>query len=309
MNKNKLLSTNACQGPYWIKVITMACKDSFYVRLQSNWFKHLTGFILLVGLSSAAAQAEPKHSAQAKQQWYQVEVLVFKRDAAFEDTLEKWPHGIKRSFPKGLSTLHAPQDDSRDAFIELASEDATFTQYFNELKRRDNVSLLYHATWRQPKISRSEAHALLVQSEARAPDGQYILEGTIKIGIQRYIHIDTDLWLSDYTIKKRSSFDDWFDAFAPKKSSALTFSTPPTLPDNKPFIYEHISETQSPVYVTQHLAQMLQSRRMKRDELHYLDHPLFGLLVRTIRYEQPEIESIDSLTPNEHSNENMTYQK
>ena len=292
----------------------MACKHYFYCCFPASWLgnmaKHFVLLLWLVTVFNTPARAQPNDSTPAKQQWYQVEVLIFRNDTPFESSPEKWPQRIKRNFPEKLSTLQPPQPDSQEAFVKLAPEDTTFTQYFKEIERRDNANMLYHAAWRQPKISRNIALPLLIQSTALSPDGQYILEGTIKIGIQRYIHIDTDLWLSDYTVKKKSPLDHWLNEFAPSPFAATDIdpAAAATSPGSA-LPYKDNYETDAPVYIAQHIARLQQSRRMKRDELHYLDHPLFGVLVRTIRYERPEVEIDEAPTADDNFDTNTSFQE
>lgn len=225
--------------------------------------------------------------------WYQVEVLIFRYDTAFEATQEKWPQKIDRSFPAKLSTLDHSGDSAYGAFVVLPSTEHSFSSYLTQLERRKNVKPLYHVAWRQPRIDKSMAHPLLIQAGETTEDNQFELEGTIKISIKRYIHIDTDLWLSSYQKAEQRPANDWWEFSGDERPYLLQehlMSTEPSKPLDSP-ISSHFTAPESHEkrpYRTKYLARMQQTRRMNRDELHYLDHPLFGLLVRTTRYEIPQ---------------------
>ena len=248
-------------------------------------------FALVCNNLFAEAVNEEQHTNQS---WYQVEVLIFRYNTNFEASQEQWPKKIDRSFPPNLSILnHNKTPTPRDTFTALLPEDFTFSSYLTELERKNNIKPLYHTAWRQPRIDKLKSQPLLIQAGSITEDGQFELEGTIKISIKRYIHIDTDLWLSKYEKTEVVPESDWWAFPADEK--------PFVLQDN--LIRTEINKTLdapitgralapigsvSPSYHTKYIARMQQTRRMNRDELHYLDHPLFGLLVKTVRYEMPE---------------------
>jgi hypothetical protein len=45
-------------------------------------------------------------------------------------------------------------------------------------------------------------------------------------------------------------------------------------------------------YVTDRVVSMRQHRKMRSSELHYLDHPLLGLLIQITPYEPPAKEAL-----------------
>jgi hypothetical protein len=48
----------------------------------------------------------------------------------------------------------------------------------------------------------------------------------------------------------------------------------------------------SPDYAWRHAVLLQQSRRMRGGELHYIDHPMFGLLIKVTRYKfEPFVET------------------
>jgi hypothetical protein len=57
---------------------------------------------------------------------------------------------------------------------------------------------------------------------------------------------------------------------------------------------EFIFDQQTPDYVSIRTVQLEEHRRMRSKELHYLDHPMLGVLIYIVPYELPERENDDS---------------
>ena len=268
----------------------MGIQNTF--KINSIAARSILCFFFVIGCANLCAETIDEEQLITGN-WYQGEVLIFRYNTAFEATQEKWPQKIDRSFPAKLSILDSSDDSAYGAFTILPSTEYSFSSYLTQLKRRKNIKPLYHVAWRQPRIDRSMAHPLLIQAGEITEDDQFELEGTIKISIKRYIHIDTDLWLSSYQRAEQKPENDWWAFSGDEKPYLLQeglISTEPNRPLDAPiashFPAPEIHEKRP--HLTKYLARMQQTRRMNRDELHYLDHPLFGLLVRTTRYEIPQ---------------------
>jgi len=101
------------------------------------------------------------------------------------------------------------------------------------------------------------------------------LSGKVRISLSRYLHADFDIQLQN---------PDW--------SPSLT---------NEPAMLE--SQAAKTIHFNV-------SRKLKRDKIHYIDHPLAGLLLRIERYEKeqdsPESEEQDSQTSKPVNQESTT---
>ena len=256
--------------------------------------KSLSVCFFVFALTCTDLVAEPAEQSQRiAGNWYQVEVLIFRYDTAFEATQEKWPKKIDRTFPSNLSILDNGETTAiNESFSMLTPGQFSFSNYISELKRKKNIKTLYHVAWRQPRLDKSLSQPLLIQAGDITEDRQFELEGTIRISIKRYIHIETDLWLSSYQKEDTQLNDLWefseSDApyFLQENNTDHEISIAPISAPASGLLAPLTHEQQP--FVTKYIARMQQVRRMNRDELHYLDHPLFGLLVRTVRYELPE---------------------
>jgi len=122
-----------------------------------------------------------------------------------------------------------------------------------KLTPQKGYTIIYHRAWRQPAYGDHQAVALSV--DEITPKGEQ-LTGTIKFYKNRYAHMEVDLtlWRKIPTpIRAR---------FAQHENLPLTH-----LPETWPF---HLQA----------------SRKMKSGEWHYLDHPLFGVLMVIQRIQQ-----------------------
>ena len=268
----------------------MCTKDAY----NPPKLKSLAVCFVAFALTCTDLLAEPTEKNQRiTRNWYQVEVLIFRHDTAFEATQEKWPQKIDRTFPSNLSILDNGKTTAiNESFSMLTPEQFSFSNYISELERKKNIKTLYHVAWRQPRLDKSLSQPLLIQAGDITEDKQFELEGTIKISIKRYIHIETDLWLSHYQKEDLQLKDPWEFSennapyFLQENNTDKEIRIAPISAPSSGLLAPLTHEKQP--FVTKYVARMQQVRRMNRDELHYLDHPLFGLLVRTVRYELPE---------------------
>lgn len=174
-------------------------------------------------------------------------------------------------FSEPLSFEPTPGSFGQLAF-STSLADSSLRRINSSLRRSSRYDVLDHLSWIQP--INSEPTPVLVQAGQRYDD-RYELEGTLSIYRSRFLHVQTDLW---YTL------------FEPRGTSgALPNAFQSTLPDEVLKEYADLVEVerQRGQYYPARSHVMKQSRRMRSDELHYIDHPLFGVIVRINRF-QPE---------------------
>lgn len=111
------------------------------------------------------------------------------------------------------------------------------------IRRAPDLRVIWHGRWMQPTPPRNAGEPLLLQVGPQSGSG-HALEGALQITLGRYLHFQAELW-------------------RPARRSAQT-STASEPGEPEPFPYVVLS----------------QSRAMRSGELHYLDHPQIGVLVR-----------------------------
>ncbi len=214
------------------------------------------------------------------------------------------------------------------AFQRLRVEDLTLTEQAARIERARRYELLLHLGWRQPGLSEAEAKAIRIsdytragntEAAAAAPlspsygDGtaaatehdlfaqaetvQPGLDGYVALILARYLHIETDLV---YRVPREQGVTAETDS-----GMGTTVDTASTMPPWPPAATEGTqSGTAYPAdranaeqlvppspYLNFHLQE---SRRMRSNEIHYLDHPMFGVIIQVRPYELAEFGEEDS---------------
>ncbi len=144
--------------------------------------------------------------------------------------------------------------------FEPAVTQSSLAGIANSLNRSSRVEVLWHQSWVQP-ITR-QARAIMIQAGQRYDDG-YELEGSLSFHRERYIHLRPQLWYTRYQPRQ------------PLESA----------PDATSSFAQDLLAVEARRYAPVQTWQMTQPRRLPSGEVHYLDHPLFGLIVRVRKYE------------------------
>jgi len=201
------------------------------------------------------------------------------------------------------------------AFRSIGTEDEEFIQTLRRLRNSKAYKILTTKTWRQPGLAQSASIPVLIQAGEEF-DGNYELEGTVSISLSRYLHVKSNLWLSEY-VKQIELSNTWWEEStfenAPAFEGLLTGSTyaletgeasdqnlnDTTAIDSNDIISNtqllsslNINETTTH-YEAIRTVVIDESRRMRSNELHYLDHPLFGMVIKITVYDAP-IPEIDA---------------
>ena len=162
-------------------------------------------------------------------------------------------------------------DFSRDDFTQLSPVDSDFQQTNRTLERSSDHRLLYHGLWRQAVRQSSNAVPIYIEGGLRYGDN-HELQGSVTIRFNENedrVVIDTHIWLIDYSIVKDSS-SEW------------------KLPQIPEFIRRESRENPSSLtYFPNNVYVMEQSREMRSNEFHYLDHPALGLVISVKPYSVP----------------------
>jgi|GEM_PF-1624276 hypothetical protein len=150
-----------------------------------------------------------------------------------------------------ISELTRFQKHLRDSEFQALPTDAlSLTSQAQQLERSGTFQVLDHFAWQQPVPPRNQPQHIYL----RIGD---TLQGTLAITLGRYLHTAATLWL--------------------QPDADLTLVTG-----------ENELEATQSADAKQVYALMNQSRRMRSGELHYFDHPLFGMLVQINPVEHDE---------------------
>ena len=148
--------------------------------------------------------------------------------------------------------------DQPHAFSEVSANERQLEGPARSIRRSSLYALLLHQSWQQP-IDQAPT-PILIQGGQQFGD-RFELEGTLSLRRQRFLHVDADLWLTQFSPQRglpattmpsplKAQFPDLFEA----AERGRTFSADTRF---------HLSE----------------KRRLRSGELHYLDHPALGVLI------------------------------
>ncbi|WP_083607986.1 CsiV family protein [Teredinibacter haidensis] len=183
------------------------------------------------------------------------------------------------------------------------------------LKKERGVSVLFHESWLQPMTALDDAPAIVIKGGEKFGD-HHELEGTITFSVSRYLHAHTNLWLTNFIANYGQESEHWPDLPTPPSSalhtldttadtSALTESTTAnnfgfSLENQSSFSMNETADAPSMLndfsaltskpFLIQRIITLTQNRRMRSTELHYIDHPQLGLLVKITPFTNPEFD-------------------
>jgi len=296
----------------------------------------LTATLIISGMifSLNLHAAEEIETEDTSPSWYEIELVIFSRVNPDPSHNEYWNQYLKLSFPSKLGVLDTNFSPSKLRYVEVEEKEEekpnankenaaskklvpVYPPYTNleikstrllyaenRLKQNGQFKILSHTRWVQPLTEKESSIPLLFQA-GNIYNDLYELEGTILVSVSRYIHIDSNLWLSSFT-ENQTLLDTWWSEADEEQTLVPAFNQSQFTKSNqcsKNFnlintqnVKEDARQEQSIDYIITQIAQMKQSRRMRSNEVHYLDHPLFGIIVTTKPYSLP-VESIPDDSP------------
>ena len=205
-------------------------------------------------LSTAGADEMPRQ--------FDIELLIFQNLTA-DDGGEVWPVDYSEWFTEdsngpigpGSATATQPDTESEPTGPAWLNPDALHLKAEQAaLARSGNYRPLRHIAWRQIVLDRNNAQAIDIPADAN--EGPVKIEGTVRVAVERYLHLYLDLKLVDTTLAVQTEFFDF------------------ELPEFR----------------------MQQKRRMRSKELHYFDHPKFGVIALITPYTPPATPT-ETVTP------------
>ncbi|MBX2847518.1 MAG: peptidoglycan binding protein CsiV [Acidiferrobacterales bacterium] len=210
--------------------------------------------------------------------------------------------------------------------ITLNDTDKILAGERRRIARRSGYRVLFHEAWRQPLIPADESASILITGGDKI-ESHFELEGSIKLSLSRFLHIETNLWrnffvpnygqelaywpalpdvpepiktpnidlmtvnVSDSDIFSNNTADERFQfntSYDSQRSESLNLDLNTDL-DSKAANNSILGLEQNLQLETANLVNEIftlrQKRRMRSQELHYIDHPRLGILVKIIPYE------------------------
>lgn len=217
----------------------------------------------LVVLLSLILIALPAPGIAQVQSWYAVEVVIFRHWEAPGDDAEFWPRRpppISRVATQHLRTL-GPMTSGADApaFSRLPEAELQLTGIDQRLERSKDYEVLLHVGWRQPGFGPTSAPAVVLPLNWAPPSLPQATPMDM-VRVQNpfgHIPAGTRLWGTLRLLRQRYLHFQVDLRFRRDGTSDALAG------DNAVTIYP-----------------MIESQRMRSGEIHYLDHPVLGILVQ-----------------------------
>jgi len=191
---------------------------------------------------------------------YDFEIIIFEDKSGRYAKSEQWQHELPE--PGAVTASSARRTGtSTDREKNISKiKGVGLEKYARKLKASKRYNVLVHKAWRQTGLSEKDAFNIPIDSRpasvAQAGKGNNI-HGSIKIVLGRYLHIYTDMIYQQ-----------------PRTHAARSWDGEQAQPYKEYPIKSH--------------------RRMRSKELHYLDHPMVGILVMAMpvkKKEEPKEEA------------------
>lgn len=253
------------------------------------------------------------------------------------------PADIRTAVEKALASL--PLLEYVDSETHLLKDMAT------SIGRRSNHKVLFHQAWHQ-ELGAAEIAPSIPISGGEIFDNHRELEGSIKLNKDRYLHITSDLWLTQYVLRNDAQWDKFtaeptensllaakiidvnpvpdfpldvvriaedtaireaalaklledealYEFTLEQDSSSVNAPLRP-LPFDDDVIDEPLesealdadiealvseaTELSFDLFEASKTYVLKEHRKMKRAEVHFLDHPMMGLIIQITKYEVP----------------------
>jgi hypothetical protein len=139
---------------------------------------------------------------------------------------------------------------SQDEFTELSPSLYQLDDVRGGLRNSSGYTVLFHHAWRQ--VGYDAAHAIPYPIHFLAENGRDNIEGSVTLVRERYLHLDVDLLLMTASRSAPTQYADGMGI--------------------------------TPAF------RLREKRRMRSRELHYFDHPRFGMITMVTPYDAPEEE-------------------
>ncbi len=276
----------------------------------------------LVLMASFTPHVLAIESSKYGSNWYQIEVIIFARKTASAAGSEYWRKDLDLHYPQKIVSLLDSasaligQDDDRpmmlneigekksqqpsglQPYTQLEKHQLSLHNIENNIRRSGEFRSLFHKAWLQPISAKISAPAVLIQG-GELYGNQYELQGYLKLNLSKYLQIETNLWLAQFEVTpsnqtpiQSQSHSEWPLLPIPPK----TINGQEKSKESDAFDPDHLAQTfeqsereeNQPLntFVIKRIVRMNETRKLRTSELHYLDNPVFGLLIQIKPYQQ-----------------------
>ena len=164
-------------------------------------------------------------------------------------------------------------------------------EFANTVERfayRSDIEVIWHQAWVEALDTAETAYPHEITGQIEKENFRIDLSGTISLYRSRFIHIQPDLEVNQeiFTIPDDAPVAD---DFTETPESAVQMGQMNSQPEmTSPVMTESLTQESTPSpamkvepeWIPLRAAKIERSRRMRSEEVHYLDHPLLGIVVK-----------------------------
>ncbi|MEN0038709.1 MAG: CsiV family protein [Cellvibrio sp.] len=255
--------------------------------------------------TTANAQQQPTATFSNHEGWYQVEMIVFARNDS--NNQEHWPSNIKLRYPSNwveLKSSGSGIDTTKEQFYMLPANERLLNAQAQKLQRSGRNEVLFHNAWRQVITNKNSAKSIIITGGQTFGQHQS-LEGSIRLSVATYLELQTNLWFAQFESNTGTEPSvKWPELPVPPTKVAATANTlsadsemelEQALANDKAQQQEsNSSTTQGSAFNTSNIILLQQERDMRSNEIHYIDHPVVGIIIQITPYPPVATPSVSS---------------
>lgn len=228
-----------------------------------NFFQARLKIAMVVFLSSITTLTYAiSQTATTTDKWYRVEVLVIEaKDKSA--LLEEWPLDPGKPL---LANAISIDSSTTSAITPLNEKELTLGRAKKRLQQ--NYRLIMHKGWRQTISDKATAQNIRLVGGHNYAAGDVVdneVDGLIKLSTGRYMNVDADL-VFHKPMKLAPGNTIELGAVAENQGTARFLEVPSQNWHQDP-------EARLQTF------RLKESSRLKADEIHYIDHPLYGIII------------------------------
>ncbi|PID41525.1 MAG: hypothetical protein CSB48_14140 [Proteobacteria bacterium] len=249
--------------------------------------------------------------------WYQIEVLLFEHLNQSDYLIEPAQTTLPDINRENRHVLVSDTPVTDNQFQQLKDETLVLNDHKKKLSRSKNFRPVLLMGWKQLLLEDTPPRPVTIDIESKDPDSgePTSFQGTIAARKSRYLHIDVDLAKIKFVNNTELPVDSASNnpVLSVKSGSGAAEGSNPEPVDRFHYAPQNMAKTQEPD--STNMANMNEpgfdspftepatepaelarfavnelktTRRMRSNELHYIDYPVFGLLTIIRPTQMPE---------------------
>jgi hypothetical protein len=204
---------------------------------------------------------------------YEVEVIIFEDTSELYKNSENWPLPV--SIEKTIEKIDLKTEDNKTEQDSLNIDKEVFFEYIDDknyrlnqqakkLLQHANYNIMYHKAWKQPGLNKDSAKAVIINTqdyintEDDKNKSQSFIVGEFTLIMSRYLHVFSKLTLHKpiKDLSKNNTYSEY-------KNIGLIDTDNTEIYTQYPLLFE---------------------RKMRSKEIHFIDHPMGGMIVLVVPY-------------------------